>query len=155
MGTLDFERLEAEIKEFGEGPSADLPVGSPERLQWFANWLRTLESRTGYDCEEDALRQHVASSQAQRIPDDTPFDERMVDIVPVDRLRDAFRTHRKLKWDEHMCSYAEQSGALVEENAADGTVRVMFSDNRFAWLPISAVTTQSECSVERRVRIAP
>merc|ERR1712217_339567 len=51
----------------------------------------------------------------------------------------------------HMCTYAGQSGAVVEENSEDETVRVMFSDQRFAWFPVSALKTES---TERRVRIA-
>jgi serine/threonine protein phosphatase PrpC len=136
--------LQAELGDFGDGPTDNLAPRSPERTAWFANLLADRSSRESND---DAENQFLGRPPAQmqgsaegtgQLSEDL---RREVQVASLDELRAAVEEHPKLKWDERLVDVCNQLGEVLQDDETDGTSQVTFKHKRLtAWLPTRMLT---------------
>lgn len=155
--------LAEELRLFGGGPPAALAVGSTERRQWFADWLKTVGESGGGPSDGNPSREYLmqmlqenpglaqmyersfAGQQSQSGQGDENGIDKYVVVSCVEELRPAIDLIPALKWDDRLESVCGQRGKIMKEDDCDGTAQVMFSApiSITAWLP-SDVLTKSD-----------
>jgi len=136
--------LQAELGDFGGGPSDSLARGSPERTAWFSQWLA---DRCGRDGSGDAESQLFGERRAPlqggaEGPGLLPADlRREVRVAGLEELRAAVEEHSKLRWDDRLVDVCNELGNVLQDDETDGTSQVTFKHKRLtAWLPTRTLT---------------
>lgn len=111
----------SELSTFGSQP-ASLASGSPERIEWFKEWVQELE------CEMEAKinRERILPTHVR--------------VGPSSKVRPLVERHPHIKWDDRLFDICGSRGIVEKEDDRDKTAQVSFPEHRFkAWLPFNAL----------------
>lgn len=153
------ESLQRELEAFGKGPPDDLAQGTPERVEWFSEWLKTHDVQQDPDPATmtraemlkclDGRMDLINMASAQGI-----LNTRRVKVAPLKKLKKAVDTNTTLKWSKAYHQLCGHMGIVLVDDESDGTSRVSFPYLRIgAWFPTSALI-DGDIDV-RKVVVAP
>jgi protein phosphatase len=142
-------QLMDEKATYGDGPPCEFAVGSADRHAWFETWMAELLNRRSQgppeivDCA-GVVRDPIAdllASLTQRQPQARPPAPtiRSARVLSEDIVRPAVESHAALRWNDKLVEVCGREVGVLEDDASDGTSKVLFSNEAPQWIPTAVL----------------
>lgn len=169
-GSAGAADVRQELSLYGDGPPAHLQPGSPDRLEWFVEFLKTHEA---HEADNDPMErmmealhsnpdmiqsdpQLLAIAQAQGLMQERVWT-RVVRVAAAEELKKAVEAHPALKWTDKHAEACGKNGTVTQDDTSDGTAQVKFDAPMAfsAWLPCSTLMLVEDGDGRRIVKSGP